>query len=761
MKRDYSYRQHMRPFSLGLVVCLCSGLGFAQGKGDIQRLEALGKGLEALGRSMAAEEQRNAARQRMQEERERQQQAQERAAEAAAAAQRQRQTAIARENWRQTITPPVEYAGRISIHRQVFLENTKNPQSPPPDFELPSSTTNISPQGRWHAYIDQSGALKLRDPATKDEKTLRTGLKDIDFIFFVDEESLIFGSLNFFEFIDLQGNTLQKFSGLALPVTSSSGRYVLHTKNRHDTEKHKWFCDGAALYTAKGQLIDNVDAANSENCATRITDDGRLEVLTLKDASLFSGETITVHRAGTKIASFEGDNRPIDKNKGGGKYAAWLGKSSYAVTYAGHSSSPRLWDISQGKMLCDLSSISPNSINDNPYGIRGMFLEDGFGGFYVNYPAQRLTLPGCQLQRLGAANERLTIRGNLAYLHETQTGRVDIIDIASWKIRHSVQTDFTLSNGLDSKFSDLWQQSPANPNLLLGMAYVYSGVDLDQIPRSVLVNLDSGQVRRDLPRFNDVQGGYLRSYERGKYSRFWKITFQEDPPTEKFIASLQKDKFESTAEYRARLAGLTLPYRLNVSLHDYDADAGAFSGSWNGAPVHVPLAPADARLFAQARNIEVQGDLALLDGDFLELRNPSVTAPDGRRIALKVATGPAPTVKPVSNAPAAMGGGVLLQSVTATTQLTNPANAAHSVGASAIDLGSDCKAAETRGMAQIEEIRQRVLANKPGACEAARLNRKVGEIGLSVYTVCKSREGIDAMNQMIRETDATIRGVCG
>lgn len=754
---------NVRSWALAFVACLYMGSGFAQSSADVQRLNALGKGLEALGRSMAEDERRNAERQRIEDERLRRQQTQEQAAKAAAEAQQQREGSIARENWRQTITPPSEYAGRISIHRQVFLDSEKNPKIPSPDFEVPSSAADISLMGRWLAYVDQSGELKLIDPKTKSERTLRAGLKNTSSIYFVDEDSLIVshwsGDIGP-EWIDIQGNTLKKFLNAAsgvFPVTHSSGRYVLHTKFWYDPNEKKHFCDGAALYSTKGQLIDNVDAPDSRECAARVTDDGRLELLISKQGPMISGETIVVYRAGVQVASFDGDNRPVDEKKLWVKTTQWLGTSPYAVSYAGIPISPRVWDVSQGKMVCDLTSISRGDYNQDSYAPTGRLLVDRAGVIYVNNPAQRLNIQGCQLNNVSSGNETLSINEDLAYLHDRQSGRLDILDIASWKIRHTIQTNVKISSDSSLRLSNSWLSISGNPKVVLGNVNFYNAKKAGLESRSILIDLESGAVREPLPPFNRVSSGYLVSYEKGKRARFWKITMHENSQADKFIASLQKDKFESTADYKARVARLTLPYRLNVALHDYDADAGAFSGSWNGAPIRLPLVPADARLFAQVPGIEVQGDLAWLGGDFLELRNPSVTTPDGRRIALKVTSGPAPAVKPVVNVRAPMGG-LEPQPAMAAAQSVSPVSP---VSASAQDLGSDCKTAETRGMAQIEDIRRRAAGGRLGACESARLNRRVGEIGLAVYTVCRSQEGIDSMKQMIRETDATIRGVCG
>lgn len=47
------------------------------------------------------------------------------------------------------------------------------------------------------------------------------------------------------------------------------------------------------------------------------------------------------------------------------------------------------------------------------------------------------------------------------------------------------------------------------------------------------------------------------------------------------------------------------------------------------------MAPRDARLFDGRKEIEVQGELAPLDSEFLELRKASAISPDGRRIAVQ------------------------------------------------------------------------------------------------------------------------------
>jgi hypothetical protein len=78
----------------------------------------------------------------------------------------------------------------------------------------------------------------------------------------------------------------------------------------------------------------------------------------------------------------------------------------------------------------------------------------------------------------------------------------------------------------------------------------------------------------------------------------------------------------------------------------------------------------------------------------------------------------------------------------------------------ALDLGSDCDAAQSKGIAAAKRFAQ----GAEGVCASGRAMRKLGEITVRVADICKSQAGWQELRnqglQEISEADSTIEGSC-
>jgi len=210
----------------------------------------------------------------------------------------------------------------------------------------------------------------------------------------------------------------------------------------------------------------------------------------------------------------------------------------------------------------------------------------------------------------------------------------------------------------DRSFSGVFQELPGHPNQVLVTSYATES----RIPAQ-LFDTKTGQLLRTLPagRFQSgfiIQQDLLTGQSYNWRTRLWRFAHDDSgKPAAAFLAALKKDRFETSAEYQKRLATLTLPHAMKVALRDYDADRGMFIGSWRNVPVMVPLPPAQARQFADAKEMSVTGELRAIDEDYLELRNASVTTPAGQTVKLVLPDGPAPKAQPRPQAAGARDGG--------------------------------------------------------------------------------------------------------
>ncbi|MEK7945477.1 hypothetical protein WKR98_12035 [Pigmentiphaga sp. YJ18] len=632
-----------------LAAAGCAWPALAADSGALFR--QLGQMIEQTGRAIAEDQRRQEEQEQRAAEnarREGEQQAQREREEAAR--QRQQQEAVRQEQKQslQALAPPPEYQGRIVIHKRLL--GMQEAGSARPDFDITArGTASISPDGAWLAFEATDGQIMLRDAASGKDRALPTRVpsgQSSRTLAFVGNEALLVSDLkNGSELVDLQGNSLRTLPpGGYFPWPKEvGGRYVVEHLRMTEFDKGRR-CLGVNYYDARGAEQGGVSVDDADACAARIDDQGRQEFFAQKDG------VVSYFVNGAKAGEFRGDDRrPADQYKR--LDYRWIGNTPYAYSEMGDWSNPshrlRVWDVAQGKMLCEL----PGHVFGIPYA-------DKKGNLVMAQPAVRLSLPACSMVRVGNGNERLHSWGEQAYLHDEQTGTVDVIDTSTWQRRATLQT-LHRKSPQDSSYSGAFQERPGHPDQVLVTSYATSS----RIPAQ-LFDTKTGQLLRTLPagRFQAgyiIQQDLLTGQSYNWRTRLWRFAYDDGAGKSAavFLAALKKDKFETSAEYQKRLAALTLPHTMKVALQDYDADRGMFIGTWRDVPVMVPLPPAQARQFADATAMSVTGELRVIDEDYLELRNASVTTPAGQALTLVLPDGPAPKAQARPQAAGARDGG--------------------------------------------------------------------------------------------------------
>jgi len=690
---------------------------------------------------------RESAQRQQQEAAQQRQQAQQRATQERAQAEQRAQAA-------QALVPPPAYDGRIVIHRGTLTQaQTGNER---PDFEITSpGTVSLSPDGAWLAFETTGGQIVLRDTASGKDRVVPTrvpaqilsgGHHIARNVNFVGSDALLITNSKGAELLDLQGNSLRVLppGGYARPHKTGKGHVIEY--ERYIEKEYRKLCAGVSYYDAKGAELGSVTVHEADGCISRMDAQGQYVVLSHKNG------IATYYVNGAKVGEFQGDNRykDYDSFKSWATYR-WLGDEPYAVSTINTDSSTyqyRLWDVAQGRMLCELSE-------DIATG--GWPFADNRGHLFTSQPPVRLGLPDCSRVRVSNGNERLipSSDGSVVYLLNEQTGSLDIVDTATWQRRTTLQTQYR-KQGKDD--NPLVQGIPGQPHLLLVGSWG------GNIPTQ-LFDVRTGELLRKLPEKSLFESSYIEQWNYGDgnfRTRLWRFAHEDrsGQPVAAFLAALKRDKFETTAQYQERLATQTLPYTMKVALKDYDADRGRFLGTWRGAPVQVPLPPAEARQFADVREMSLKGELRVIGEDYLELRNATVTTPNGQTVALKLPDGPPPKVQPKS----------VQNDVSSSSSSTNPnlaggraAGGTGSVPAKEAALPAGCTSADfqTRHAQMAREI-----ATSPGGiCVSGRLGKRLADETLSMIAACPATPSIEKyrseLREMRKDAQGMIDGACG
>jgi WD40 repeat protein len=137
-----------------------------------------------------------------------------------------------------------------------------------------------------------------------------------------------------------------------------------------------------------------------------------------------------------------------------------------------------------------------------------------------------------------------------------------------------------------------------------------------------LLNFESGEA------VSTLKGGHIDPVSMVSFAPDGKqlVTFSDDKvaklwalPAVRDVSKLLKDSFESTTEYKKRVADWSSDYTTLVSLGEYDADTESYTVKVGSVEIKVPMARDDARQFAGQREAILSGRLKFYDTDKLQL----------------------------------------------------------------------------------------------------------------------------------------------
>lgn len=582
------------------------------------------RGLEALGKMIDDNSRAEAARR----EREAQAEAQRRAAEAAREQQRQQAAAEARRQELAGITPLPEFDGRLVLHRRLLQAG----DSAPPDLQIDarkSGNAVVSDDGRFLAYFGLDNQLKLLTLADRKERSFSTDFSASDsfrWIYFVGAQSLLVSGSKRAQLLDLSGNRLKTWEGVQ--AWAVQGKVILTHVGTADDEQT---CRGISLFDGAGRELGATlpDDAPFERCTSRIAPDGALEALMVK------GSAVSYYRNGARQARFEADTRRWNDGKLGAIHF-FVGDVPYVQSYVPDSPVYKVWSLADGRLHCEISGAEQQGF---------IASEPKSGQIYRATPPSLVALPGCAVTRV-AASGQLAFDGKWAFVSNKETGEVDVLDRATLQVLRRLRVDIPPEMRKDVYFLQTRLHPKASEQLLIEVRS-----HQNKVP-SLAFDVNTGAF---LYRFHgsfSSGGDYVvRTDEPGgaqQKIQLWKTASLYDPQMSAFLSKAQKDKYETSEEYRKRMAAQALPYTLKVAVQDYDADSGRFTGSVGGVPMSVPVPPAQARQLDGARQLTISGSLQKLNEDFVELRNASLAMPDGKAFKLL----PQPP-RPVPAAPAA------------------------------------------------------------------------------------------------------------
>lgn len=584
-------------------------------------LEKLGRALEQVSRTLEqqAREQelqdRAAAAERAEQERQNRIQDAEYAQREAA---RQQEEALQRQRRQQMLTPPAKLGGRIALHRELLNEQAAAGQSADLDITTSLHTPAISPDGSMVAWEAVGGQVQLRKISTGETRVIGQMAGGESIVQFVGNETLLVSNTeNGSTLFDLQGGK-PLWVGAGTSYPARAGERWMFLRSGMEYKNDAFRCTGVWLHDAKGKELNGM-RLNTSGCTQRVTPSGGLEILA-DDKNV-----VTYTRDGLKQIEFRGDTR---RSQYSGASYMWLGDSSlvFSTLYDNVKwQSPRIWDLATGRMLCEIPT------SELLLGVDGRLA-------YSSTPAAKISLPDCRLTPLGNGRQKLYmtyntngIEKNLLFLLDDSNGQVDVLDANTGQVRTRLQTQQIRPADKTATFMPLFvilpdgtfASSNYSPNIAVEVFDASSGKQLKTYPGGYIIN------RYVISQSMDYQRKIFQH-------RLWDLTTKQERIDE-FLTRLKKDKFETSADYRRRVAALTHPYSIKVNIADYDADRGQFLVSWRDIPLTVPMAPDQARKFSGTTEMTLQGELAMLEGDFLELRNAQAKSPAGDNIPLSIA----------------------------------------------------------------------------------------------------------------------------
>jgi hypothetical protein len=144
--------------------------------------------------------------------------------------------------------------------------------------------------------------------------------------------------------------------------------------------------------------------------------------------------------------------------------------------------------------------------------------------------------------------------------------------------------------------------------------------------------------------YPQLHGNYVTASAFGQGYAVNITRFDENTAGADFQKQIVKDEFESTAQYRQRIAKLSLPFSRPVQLGSYDADLQRLQVTIDNHQTAFVIPAEQARSLRNAASVTFNGTIKVLEPEFVEITNPSLSG-DGLTVKIATTTTAAATVK--------------------------------------------------------------------------------------------------------------------
>lgn len=611
-----------RPVLLSLTAALV-GVALPQAPAMAADTGALLRSLQQLQNVLDQSERDSATRRAQQEAEQRQREAAEAARKQQAAAEQQRAAQARSEAQARelaALSPPPEWASRLVLNRKLLAPGAQgNAQA----YDIVArGAVATSDDGSLVAFVNAAGQVVVQPVVGGTARTIASlDASGASTLWFVGNDAVIVNRISpapaSVMLVDLNGKTLKSLPA-GWSVYPSQG-YAFASDRTYSPKR----CTHLTAYDARGTVVADLDfsAQPAEQC------DMRRDVKGQFVASIVRGGLVTLMVNGQVVANFTADERTA------GEYSSvnytFTADRRFAVSSV-HGSDDRtktmpfrVWDIAGNKLQCEIAR------ND------GWLSEDKLGRVSITTPAAGVDLATCQLQPVGVAGV-MSRSEDFAAVYDKRTGQVSVLDPATLAVRTSFQS------ALRGDAITVMRTAPNSPYLIVGN-HAYGAEKAEDYAQ--VFDMRSGQMVQQVPGRIRAFGGsvqytVLDTREWGK-TGVVKLTRVMQPDAggaeaarQKFLEALNKDKYETAAEYRVRVGKLTQPFEMDVRVADYHADGAYFAGTYQGVPIGVPMSAAQARRLDGQSTLKVRGQLAVADEDFVELRNASVALPGGGTVAV-------------------------------------------------------------------------------------------------------------------------------
>ncbi|GJG98187.1 MAP7 domain-containing protein [Cupriavidus pauculus] len=570
---------------------------------------ALQRGFEAL-RPLAQQMDRDSENRRRQQEQEEARKEAERQRKLASEAQAKsaeaqrvredlarREAATQREN--ALLSPPPEWAPYPVLNRRVF--ERKATLGPNAAIQVTArSQVAFSDDGSLAAYVNGRGEFVLRKLANGEEQVLRSDFPLDDIYFFQ-----ILGN----RFIATSGTNPEVFDLTGKSLAASYRQSAAMVGNRlvvvdyANTGGLTSACKSVSEFDASGALLSRVDVSAEGYAACHVSTESTSQVQFIAQSK--DSGAIHYYVGGVKVSAVNTAGTHISP-LADGMAAAYRYKDAT-------SEGGELWDLRAAKKLCDLPK------DTILWGRKGRLLQWK--------PAAVLDPASCGLTSLRSGNVT-SIDDDYVTTFDEDAAAVSIFDTKAMQLVKRITVP--KSGKMAAR------RLKGTSTVAVGPAYF--GNESGGVTQ--VYDIKTGNLLQEAPGWLNHTGAVTSDdikadKNTARTTKIWRLQTQTaNADFTKFVESLKRDKYETSAEYRKRAEKASFPYQLDIDVKDYHADGSYFEAVYQGVSFGVPMPPAQARKLDGQARLTVSGQLRMLDDEFVIMRNATIRTADGTTVAV-------------------------------------------------------------------------------------------------------------------------------